>query len=123
MGRLFKIEQSTNWIVETETDETDVLVIYTTSLTFIIMTITSVGYGSNAYTSWEYIAVMVLQIIGTVAYASLAGILTNTIANLDEQRAELENKLEILNDMSKELDMPLTLYTEIKQNLEYSSKN
>ena len=54
----------------------------------MILTVTTLGYGSNAYDVREVIGCMILQIIGVVGYASLSGLLANHLTALDSKKAD-----------------------------------
>lgn len=71
----------------------------------MMMTVTSVGYGSYAYGISEFVCVVLMQILGVVGYASLAGRLISHIETQDKSRAEMDKKLNMLHEMAAELKM------------------
>ena len=80
-------------------DPDDGAELYLNSLYFMILTVTTLGYGSNAYDVREVIGCMILQIIGVVGYASLSGLLANHLTALDSKKADQQQKLDILESM------------------------
>ena len=53
----------------------------------MIMTVTTIGYGSNAYTDIEVIFCIFVEIIGVIGYGYLSGMLSNQISALDTTKA------------------------------------
>ena len=100
-------------------DYDDQFELYIHSLYFSMMTVTSVGYGSYAYDTGEFICVFLMQILGVVGYASLAGRLISHIEREDKSRAEMEKKLNMLYEMAAELKMDSHLLADIKQDIIY----
>ena len=94
--------------------------LYAKSFYWTITTITTVGYGdisgSNA-TEWVFCSLM--MIIGVISFSFANGSLASILANYDEQNAELQEKVNILNKVYKQYYLPLDLYVRCKRNLEH----
>lgn len=110
VGKVNMANSSENWIVEIAEHKDEPLQLYVESFYFMVMTVTTIGYGSNAISIHEVIAIMILQIIGVVGYASLQGLLASHLTNLDEQKAIQQHRFDILTEMSQELNMKRSLY-------------
>ena len=76
--------------------------LYAKSFYWTIQTITTVGYGDmpakNA-TEWVFCALM--MVIGVISFSFANGSLASILANYDEQNAELQEKINILNKIYK----------------------
>ena len=119
IGKISLEYTSENWINELAEEKDASFGLYIESFYFMVMTVTTVGYGAYVITTYEVIAIMIIQIIGVVAYASLQGLLASHITNLDEEKAIQQQRFDILTEMSKELNMKRSLYKEIKRNIEF----
>ena len=76
-----------NWINEISTDPNDTFHLYIESFYYMLMTVTTIGYGSNAYSIHEVIFCIFLEIVGVVGYAALSGLLASKMSELDSQKA------------------------------------
>ena len=122
IGRYSKEHESRNWFDENSIEENDHFEIYINSSYFIIMTVSSVGYGSYAYGTSETFCIFILQIIGVSFYATLAGRLISNIEQDDKSKAIVEGKLNMLHEMIAELKMPKGLRREIERDIIYRSQ-
>jgi len=107
------------WMSEYSTQEDYEL--YITSIYFIVMTITTVGYGDIPVTNTlERVFCIFLMVIGVIAFSFATGSLASILQNYDIQNAKLSEKMIILNKLRKEYFLPLELYSRLKKSMSRS---
>ena len=108
-----------SWIIKLNIQDESHLNIFLTSLYFIIVTITTVGYGDiTGETMPEIIFQVLLLIIGTIAYSFIISYISNYIVKINKKSMTFEKNLEILHEIKlHHPDMKNTLYNEILRNL------
>lgn len=73
--------ESVNWIIAKGCEDYDDIQLYVTSFYFIIMTVTTVGYGDlSGFNTPERIICAILQIMGVIIFAISSGSLTSLIS-------------------------------------------
>ena len=93
--------------------------IYALSFYWTITTITTVGYGDiSGSNTTEWVFCSIMMVIGVISFSYANGTLASILANYDEQNAELQEKINILNKVYKQYYLPLELYVRCKRNLE-----
>lgn len=108
--------------METGSEEQSPANLYINAYYYMIMTVTTIGYGSSAYTDIEIVCCIFVEIIGVIGYGYLSGMLSTEITQLDALKAKQEEKIKILIELREELNMPVSLYQEIKSNIIYKSE-
>lgn len=63
------------------------------------------------------------MVIGVTAFAAGTSSLTNLLQSYDMENAKLEEKVQLLNRIYKEYQLPLRLYENVKKSLKYQYKN
>jgi hypothetical protein len=108
-----------NWIIKLNIQDESHINIFLTSLYFIIVTITTVGYGDiTGDTMPEIIFQVLLLIIGTIAYSFIISYISNYIIKSNKKSMTFEKHLEILQEIKvHHPNMDNTLYQEVLRNL------
>jgi len=107
------------WLIKISIQDEDYSFKYLTSLYFILVTITTVGYGDitgNTYS--EILFQIFLLIIGTIAYSFLVSYISNQIVKMNKKSMTFEKNLEIIQEIKlHHPDMKNSLYNEVIRNL------
>ena len=109
-----------NWIILTKKQNASFSSLYITSLYFLLVTFTTVGYG-DIYCSCmtEYIFQIILLSVGIIAYSYLITIIGDYFKNETRAKIKHEQKLTLLEEIRIEYPkMPFKLYRTIHQHLE-----
>ena len=108
-----------SWIIKLTIQDESYLNIYLTSLYFVIVTITTVGYGDiTGDTIPEILFQIILLILGTIAYSFIISYFSNYIVKINQKSLNFENKLNILNEIKlHHPNMKNSLYKEVLRNL------
>ena len=89
-----------NWIIKLNIGDEPYLNVYLTSAYFIIVTITTVGYGDITGDSIPEISFQILLLIlGTIAYSFIISFFSNYIIKSNQKSMIFEKKVEILNEI------------------------
>ena len=89
-----------NWIFKLNIQDESFIKIYLTSIYFIIVTITTVGYGDITGDSMpEIIFQIFLLIIGTIAYSFIISYFSNYIIKNQQKSMTYEKNIEILREI------------------------
>ena len=107
------------WIIELNIQDESYLNIYLTSVYFVIVTITTVGYGDiTGKTFLEIIFQICLLIIGTISYSFTISFISNYIIKSNQKSMTFEKNLEILQEIKfYHPNMKDSLYNEVLRNL------
>ena len=107
------------WIIELNLQDSSFLNIYLTSLYFVIVTITTVGYGDiTGKTIPELVFQMVLLIIGTIAYSFTISYISNYIIKSNKKSMSFEKNFGILQEIRlHHPNMSDYLYNEVLRNI------
>ena len=105
-----------SWIVAMNIQDENYFDIYLASLYFIIVTITTVGYGDIIGNTFPEIAFQILLLIlGTIAYSFIISYFSNYIIKTNQKSMNFEKKL---NEIKlHHPNMRYTLYNEVLRNL------
>ena len=108
-----------SWIIKLNYQDENYLNVYLTSLYFIIVTITTVGYGDiTGNTIPEILFQIILLILGTIAYSFIISYFSNYIVKINQKSIHFENKLNILNEIKlHHPNMSNATYNEVLRNL------
>ena len=108
-----------SWIIKLNIQDESYINIYLTSLYFVVVTITTVGYGDitgNAIP--EIVFQVILLILGTIAYSFIISYFSNYIVKLNQKSINFENKLNILKEIKyNHPNMEDSLYNEVLRNI------
>ena len=89
---------------------------YLTSFYFTITTITTVGYGDiSGGTPSEKVYCILMMVIGVISFSFATGSLASIIQNYDSQNEAFDEKLNILDTLNHDHNLPLDLYIKIRQ--------
>jgi len=111
-----------NWIEAGEFEELTIGELYLTSFYFAVTTVTTVGYGDIGGNSTpERWLCFFLHLIGVLSYSYAAGSLTTIIANYDTINDESSERMDILNRMFQDNNLPLEHYNELREHIKFSS--
>ena len=107
------------WIVKINIQDESYLNIYLTSVYFVIVTITTVGYGDITGDSIsEKIFQVFLLIIGTIAYSFIISYISNYIVKSNKKSMTFEKNLEILQEIKlHHPNMKKSVYNDVLRNL------
>ena len=108
-----------NWIFKLNIQDDSYINIYLTAVYFIIVTITTVGYGDITGDSMpEIIFQILLLIIGTIAYSFTISYISNYIIKSHKKSMTYEKNLEILREIRlHHPNMKNDLYQEVLRSL------
>ncbi len=108
-----------SWIIKINMQDEPYYILYLTSLYFVIVTITTVGYGDiTGNTISEICFQIILLILGTIAYSFIISYFSNYIVKINQKSLNFENKVNILNEIKiSHPNMKQTLYQEVLRNL------
>lgn len=88
---------------------------------FAFTTITTVGYGDIlGNSSLEKVICIFIMFIGVIFFTLGSGALASLLQNYDSQNAKLQEKIEILDRITKEYDLPVEVYSSLKKSLNSS---
>ena len=110
------------WITECNMQNNSFGYIYATSLYYLTVSVTTVGYGDIIVTSTlERIYQIIILIIGTCAYSWSITYISNYIKKIQEKSMDLQKKLSILEDIKiSTQNMSSELYDKIRRYLQYN---
>jgi len=113
------INSYSSWIIHLNIQDESYLNIYLTSIYFIIVTITTVGYGDiTGQTVPEITFQIYLLIIGTIAYSFTISYISNYIVKSNKKSMTFEKHLEILQEIKMHHpNMKSSLYNEVLRNI------
>ena len=108
-----------SWIIKLNIQEESYLNLYLTSTYFIIVTITTVGYGDiTGDTIPEIIFQIFLLIVGTIAYSFIISYFSNNIIKDNQKSMTFEKNLGILKEIKlNHPNLKRSTYNEILRNL------
>jgi len=115
-----------NWIFYTELCETCNLDIYIASIYFNLVTIFSIGYGDiTCQNNLEMSYNIFLLLIGVLLFSFAISSLSSLFSNIDNKTAIYENKMNLLDKINFENNLPERLYKTLKQyiTIEYNRNN
>ena len=113
------INSSQSWILTLNIQDKSYLYIYLVSIYFIIVTITTVGYGDiTCRTFPEILFQIYLLIIGTITYSYAISYISNHIIKSNKKSMIFQRNLEILQEIKiHHPNMKTCLYNEVLRNL------
>ena len=108
-----------NWLFKLNIQDNSYIDIYLTSVYFIIVTITTVGYGDITGDSMpETLFQILLLIIGTIAYSFIISYISNYFIKTNKKSMTYEKNLEILREIKiQNPNMKKDLYQEVLRSL------
>ena len=108
-----------NWLLKLDIQDESFLNIYLVSVYFIIVTITTVGYGDITGDSIpEFEFQIFLLIIGTIAYSFTISYISNYIIKIHKKSITFEKNLEILREIRvNHPNMKKSIYQEVLKTL------
>ena len=108
-----------SWIIKLNIQDESYLSLYLTSTYFVIVTITTVGYGDiTGNTISEIIFQVLLLIIGTIAYSFIISYFSNYIIKINKKSMTFEKNLGILQEIKlNHPNMKNSIYKEVLRNL------
>ena len=107
------------WIVSLNIQDESYFYIYLTSIYFVIVTVTTVGYGDiTGKTVPELLFQIYLLIIGTIAYSFTISYISNNIIKANARSMTFEKNLELLQEIKiHHPNMKNSLYNEVLRNI------
>jgi len=107
------------WIMKINVHDEPYIDIYISSIYFILVTITTVGYGDITGDSYaEIIYQMFLLIIGTIAYSFVISYISNYIVKINQKSMTFEKNLNILQEIRlNNPNLKNSIYLEVLKNL------
>ena len=109
-----------SWIIKLNIQDEPYSKIYLTSAYFIIVTVTTVGYGDiTGGTIPEVIFQLILLIIGTIAYSFIISYISNYIVKRNQKSMSFEKNVEILREIKfHHPNMKKSIYHEVLRTLQ-----
>ena len=96
---------------------------YGISFYWTIQTISTVGYGDIGIgNNAERLFCVFAMVLGVIAFGIANGQITSIISNFDSKNALYAEKLEVLNHIYKDYELPLELYNKLKKTIGYEAK-
>ena len=124
VGRFFLDISADNWIFRGQFLDQDNLGLYVISLYWTVTTVATVGYGDiHAVNLFEMCTNSVVMLIGVFVYSYMIGSLTNLLGSLDIRKAKLNQKLELLMQLTKEYGISKPFYSKLTNAIEYEHNN
>lgn len=97
--------------------------LYWTSFYWTITTITTVGYGDiSGGNNLERAFCSIVMIVGVFAFSFANGSLASIMSNYDQSNASYIEKMEILNKIYKQYNLPDELHIRIQKSINYEKK-
>ena len=108
-----------NWLTKINIQNESYISIYITSVYFILVTITTVGYGDITGNSYaEIVFQMFLLIIGTIAYSFVISFFSNYIVKKNQKSMTFEKNVSILDEIKLyNPNLKNSVYREVLKNL------
>ena len=108
-----------SWIIKLNIQDKSFLYVYLSSVYFVIVTITTVGYGDiTGGTLPEILYQLLLLIIGTIAYSFIISYISNYIIKKNKKSMSFEKNLEILQEIKMHHpSMNPSIYYEVLRNI------
>ena len=117
-------EEDDNWILCRGYTDYSNLELYIVGVYFSITTLATVGYGDlTACNMTERVVCSVMMLVGIFVYSVTIGSLTNLLANLDKRRAALNQRMEVLIELSDKYHFNKLFFQKLSQALEYEQRN
>ena len=93
------------------------------SLSWALATLTTVGYGDiTAYTIEERTLALIWMVVGVGFYSFNIGNLSAMISTIDFKAAQLQNKLQMIQDFVRRTQLPTEIEQQIKNYIENNHK-
>ena len=108
-----------SWIIKLNIQDKSYMHIHLSSIYFVIVTITTVGYGDiTGGTLPEILFQLLLLIIGTIAYSFIISYISNYIIKKNKKSMTFEKNLEILHEIRiHHPSMNPSIYNEVLRNI------
>ena len=124
-----KVDDEMNWIKTYEEDQQIEKMkdghLYLTSFYFVSTTVTTVGYGDiTARNGFEMVLAIIILFVGVMTFSFASGSLSSMITNFDNSQLSLKQKLDTLEKIRKQYNLPPSLYVELQSSIkfEYSKR-
>lgn len=105
-----------SWIVAQNIQDKSNYYIYLSCIYWVFVTITTIGYGDiTPKNNTEKVYAMSVMALGVAFYSLTIGNLTTLIATMDQKTRIMNTKLETLQDLAKEIKMPVSLKERIRK--------
>jgi potassium voltage-gated channel Eag-related subfamily H member 8 len=110
--------------MEGDVSELPISEIYLASVYFTVTTITTVGYGDfSGGSKSEQIFCIFIMLVGVMTFSFFSGSLASIIQFYDCENAKYREQLSLLNKLFKEYKLPVKLYANLKQSINYQASN
>ena len=108
-----------SWIIKLNIQDQSYMYIYLSSVYFVIVTITTVGYGDiTGGTLPEILYQLLLLIIGTIAYSFIISYISNYIIKKNKKSMTFEKNFQILKEIKMHHpSMNPSIYSEVLRNI------
>ena len=114
---------SSTWLESYTHNYESSLDLYTVSFYWTITTITTVGYGDiSGSNNLEKTFCSIVMVIGVFGFSFANGSLTSIIQNYDQTNAHYNEKMQTLNKIIKDYNLPLELQIKLRKSIGYENK-
>jgi len=98
--------------------------LYIVAVYFSIMTLATVGYGDiTPCNTTERVVCCAMMLVGIFVYSVTIGSLTNLLGSLDKRRAVLNQRIELLVELSEKYHFNKLFFQKLSQAVEYEQRN
>ena len=120
VGKFMIYEEYDCWIRAGGYEDLSNSELYVVGAYWAAATLTTVGYGDiAANNTFERLICSFVMIIGVLLYSYTIGSLTNLISNMNLRKAELNRKLEILNQLARKHKLSKLFFKKLTKAIEY----
>lgn len=109
-----------SWVVALDIENASVIRQYIYSLYWAVTTMTTIGYGDiTPHRDIEYMATIIIMIVGASTYAFIIGNIASLFSNLDSAKIAHKNKIESLTQFLAYHNVPKPLIFQLRNYYDY----
>ncbi|GAQ82343.1 K+-channel ERG and related proteins [Klebsormidium nitens] len=113
-----------NWLARLGMENQSTISIYSTSLYFAVVSLTSTGYGDvTAVTVWEQYYVIFVLLLGSYYFGYIVGEITALVSSRSADENEFHMRMDQLNNFMEDHHLPPDLRTKLRDYFRYRHNN